>query len=84
MEDGINEMVHEKAIAVLIVGDTQQNDPNVRILLRKGKDVYLWFNSPVNQGLCYSLWGPSMKAYFSCFLFINPYCRIQDFGLFHS
>lgn len=38
MEDGMDEMVHEKAIAVLlIVNDIEQNDPDVRNLAQERK-----------------------------------------------
>lgn len=79
-------MVHEKAIAVfLIVGDIERNDSISGMLLRKGNDIYLWFTLMSNKGfvtLCGDqVWKLSLGA---LLLLINPYCRMEDFGLFHS
>lgn len=37
MEAGMNEMINEKAIAVLIVDDIEQNAPDVRNLAQERK-----------------------------------------------
>lgn len=79
-------MVHEKAIAVfLIVVDIERNDSISGMLLRKGNDIYLWFTLMSVKGfvtLCGDqVWKLSLGA---LLLLINPYCRMEDFGLFHS